>query len=359
MTRVSLAALLLAAASGAMAAPYTVTVEKIAPLTGPDAPSDMKTPDICGTDIGTMAELDGRIYFAFGDTFGYAGLACPRFGPNWRSNVLAHTTDTDASDGIGIEGWLKGPDGKAVAVTEGAHQPAFTGTDGEQTRIPTAMVAVGDRLYLHYMSVHGFAPRGGEWSCNYSRFVYSDDGGETWTEADGDFGDSEADFNMLALSNATGPGNEGGDYVYAIGTACGRFGAAYAARVEADALLDHAAWEYFDGEDWSPDRKAAVEVIPPIAGEGSLVFNAGLGKWMYTTLNQDAGAIQLHFADAPWGPWGDTIDLVSGNDYAQLYGAFMTPALISEDGRTFYFIMSQFGPYNTYVMRATLSDAES
>lgn len=346
---------LLAMLAPASAQPFSVAVEKVAALTGPNAPSDMVTPDVCGTDIGTMAELDGRIFFAFGDTFGHSGTACPRFGPNWRSNVLAHSRDLDAADGIAIDGWLSSLDGKAIAVTEGAHQPAFTGTDGEQTRIPTAMVAVGDRLHLHYMSVHGFAARGGEWSCNFSRFLHSDDGGQTWREAEANLGGPDSRFNMLALSNAAGPGNEDAAFVYAIGTACGRFGAAYAARVPAESLLDPAAWEYFDGHAWSPSQDKAVAVIPPIAGEGSLVFNAGLGKWMYTTLNQDAEAIQLHFADRPWGPWGDTLDLVSGREYAQIYGAYLTPSLISEDGRSFYFVMSQFGPYNAYVMRAQLT----
>jgi len=56
----------------------------------------------------------------------------------------------------------------------------------------------------------------------------------------------------------------------------------------------------------------------------------------------------------PWGPWGEAIELVSGEDYAQIYCAFMTPSWISADGRSFYFVMSQFGPYNAYVMKATL-----
>ncbi|MBJ3786048.1 DUF4185 domain-containing protein [Devosia sediminis] len=349
------AALLLPAA----AADYTVAVEKIAALTGPEATADMRGPDICGTDIGTIAELDGRMLFAFGDTFGFNGADCPRFGPNWRSNVLANSTDFDASDGIDLTDWLTGMTGRAVAVSEGDHLPAFSGADGEQTRIPTAMVAVGDRLYLHYMSVHGFAARGGEWECNWSRFVWSDDGGKNWTENETVFGESDSRFNMLALSNAAGPGNEDAAHVYAVGTACGRFGAGYAARVPAGDLLDLPAWQYWDGAEWSGDPDTAAEVIPPIAGEGSLVFNTGLGKWMYTTLDQDAEAIELYLADKPWGPWDTVIPLVSGLEFEQIYGAYMTPSLVSEDGCSFYFIMSQFGPYNTYVMRAELKAADA
>jgi len=52
----------------AIAQSYSVTVEKIAALAGPEAPVDMKGPDICGTDIGTIAEFKRRMVFAFGDT---------------------------------------------------------------------------------------------------------------------------------------------------------------------------------------------------------------------------------------------------------------------------------------------------
>jgi hypothetical protein len=85
--------------------------------------------------------------FAFGDTFGYEGDVCRGVGgPNWRSNVFASTTDHNPAIGVRLEDWLRGPDGKAIAVVESAHQPAFTGVDGEQTKIPTAMVSVGARL---------------------------------------------------------------------------------------------------------------------------------------------------------------------------------------------------------------------
>jgi hypothetical protein len=41
-------------------------------------------------------------------------------------------------------------------------------------------------------------------------------------------------------------------------------------------------------------------------------------------------------------------------DYAAPYGAYMTPSWITKDGLTFYFVMSQFARYNTYVMKADL-----
>lgn len=326
----------------------SVETVEVAPLTGPKAPGDMRTPDICGSDIGTMTELGGSIYFAFGDTFGYRGEDCPKFGPNWRSNVLATTSDHDPSDGITLEGWLSAPDGTAVAVTEGAHQPAFTDEDGEQTRIPTALVAVGERIYLHYMSVHGFAAHGGVWSCNFSRFVYSNDRGATWFESEENFGGRSTDFNMLALTTH-------GGYVYAIGTPCGRFGPARAARVVADdTLLDPDAWRYFDGSGWSSNRDNAVEVIPAPVGEGSLVWNPGLQRWLYSYLNEQTVSLELREANNPWGPWSEPVVLASAGHFPQLYGAFMTPSFIDDDGRTLYYVMSRFGPYNAFLMKAEL-----
>jgi hypothetical protein len=35
----------------------------------------------------------------------------------------------------------------------------------------------------------------------------------------------------------------------------------------------------------------------------------------------------------------------------------MTPSWIEDDGLTFYYVMSQFGPYNTFIMKAELRPA--
>ena len=350
--KVFAAALALLASSPALGQDYTATSTLIGALTGPQAPVDMKGPDICGTDLGTMAEIDGNIVIAFGDTFGFNGNTCPKFGPNWRSNVIAMTDDMDPSDGVEIDDWYRGEDGRAIEAAPGRHLLKFT---SEQTKIPTAMVAVGDTLYLHYMSVHGFADMGGVWLCNSSRFITSTDGGKSWDKGVEDFGNFQSSFNMLALSAQPGAGNEDGTYVYAIGTPCGRFNGARAARVPTDKVLDNAAWEYWDGAAWVADRAQAAEVVKPGVGEGSLVWNEGIGKWMYTTLNELALALEIRFADRPEGPWSAPATLARGADYAQLYNAYMTPSWISDDGLTFYYVMSQFGPYNTYVMKAELT----
>lgn len=331
---------------------FSVTTTLVGPLTGPEAPSEMRSYDICGTDIGTMAEVDGTIVIAFGDTFGWQGDTCQRFGPNMRSNAIGFTTDKNPSDGVVMEDWLKDGDGRAIAAIEGRHEPPFT---GEFTKVPTAMVTVGDRLYMHYMSVHGFAlALGPAWLCNSSRFISSIDGGRTWDTGTGDFGDPLSSFNMLALSAQPGAGNETGSHVYAIGTPCGRAGGARVGRVEGKDLLDTKVWEYWDGAAWTRDRGRAVEVIRPGAGEGSLVWNADIGRWMYATTNDLSWALELRFAERPEGPWSEPAVLADSLDYAAPYAPQMTASWIQKGGLTFYFLMSQFGRYNTYVMKAEL-----
>src|SRR6185369_10824118 len=125
---IGLVALVLVGLSGGpgVAADYAATVTRIGALTGPQAPGDMRKADVCGTDIGTIAEIGGRLVFAFGDTFGWDGKRCAPFGPNWRSNWLGFSSDTDPSDGIVIDDWYKKAGSEAVvAVAEGVHSAPF------------------------------------------------------------------------------------------------------------------------------------------------------------------------------------------------------------------------------------------
>ncbi|NOG50687.1 MAG: DUF4185 domain-containing protein [Chloroflexi bacterium] len=83
-------------------------VEFVAWLTGPEPENATDVNyDIDGTDLGSMFEMDGTLYIAFGDTFG-----CCRpsgggaGGRNWRTNALAYTTDRNVEDGITFDGMI-------------------------------------------------------------------------------------------------------------------------------------------------------------------------------------------------------------------------------------------------------------
>ena len=337
----------------------SLSVTQVAVLTGPDAITPTRAADICGTDLGIPATLNGKLYVAFGDTFGYDGNTCTPFGPNWRSNVLGLSSDSTLDDGLSWDGWHTRPgDSKAVAVVEGAHQPALT---GEQTKIPTAMIGLGPTLVLHYMSISGFASKGGVWSCNYSQFVTSNDGGLTWQKQGQHVGGQAGHFNMLALSADLGRDNRSGHYVYALGTTCGRFGNAQLARARPANLTDVSTWEYYSGQTtrgtprWTPSPNQATEAVPGPVGEASLNWNAYLDRWTYSYLNEGTASLELREAVHPWGPWSAPHVLATAKQYPQLYGAFSSHALQRNNGKTMYFIMSRFGPYNTYLMRAELS----
>ena len=357
----ALLALPVAIAAPAAPAPTikSVRVTLVSALTGPSATPSTQPVDLCGTDLGTMAELNGKVFFAFGDSFGFKGPECPKFGPNWRSNLLAATGDRDPSDGVKLDWWLTNPAGTAIAMQEGRHEPPFSGADGEQSRIPTAMIALNGVLYTHFMSVHGFAAKGGEWSCNSSSFASSKDAGNTWTPMTGVVGGPDSNFNMLALSAERGGGNENGKYVYALGTPCGRFDGVKVARFLPADILRPAAWSYYSAPvgakpAWSAKTADAKQVIPPDVGEASVLWNPWLKRWMYTYLNEGTASLELREAPAPWGPWSSPVTLAAAATYPQLYGAFMTPSFLKDGGKTLYFIMSQFGPYNTFVMKASL-----
>jgi Domain of unknown function (DUF4185) len=78
---------------------------------------------------------------------------------------------------------------------------------------------------------------------------------------------------------------------------------------------------------------------------------------MYTYLNEHTASLELREADHLWGPWTPPHTLVTAREYPQLYGAFMTPSFLREDGRSLFFVMSQYGPYNTFIMKAELAFA--
>jgi hypothetical protein len=341
----------------------SITTSKIGALTGPQALTDQKGVDICGTDLGIMTELNDRIYFAFGDTFGYEGNTCRGVGgPNWRSNAFAAATDHNPENGVKLIDWLHGSDGRAIAIVQGAHEPPFAGETSEQTKIPTGMVTVDGAIYLHCMSVRGFAPRGGVWECNYSKWIYSGDLGKTWHECAIPFGGQSSNLNMLALTAAAAPDNPDGKYVYALGTPCGRFGAAKIGRVAKERILDTRAWEYLAAPttaetepNWTKESGSAVDVVPAPVGEASVLWNPTIGRWMYTYLNENTAALELREAEHLWGPWTAPHTLATAKDYPQLYGAFMTPSFLRDNGRSLFFVMSQYGPYNTFIMKAQLT----
>lgn len=332
-------------------------VQKIMQLTGANSPNRTDLVDVWGTDLGIVTESpSGKIYIAFGDTF---GIGRPKHGPggsNWRSNVMTFTSDRSPTDGVTLEGWITDEYGHAKELIPGKKDP--NEVRGEVTKIPTALTILNNRIYMAFMSVQHWG-ESGRWDVNYSTWAYSDDDGYTWQILGPPLWGPESGFAQLAVSTQRGRGNED-EYVLILGTPAGRFGGGRLARVAPDKITDSSAYEYFAGvaEDgtpmWSNDEKDALVIISPPMGETSLLWNEWLGCWICTYLNEHKYALEVRAAPYPWGPWSAATTIVTGFEYPTLYGAFMTPAWTEDRGEIVYFLMSQYREYNVFLMKMKL-----
>jgi hypothetical protein len=330
--------------------PVVSDVVQVAQLTGEESSNQTLTRyGVAGTDLGHTFDMDGRLYMVFGDTFGccIGGGGGPDGARDWRSNTMAVIDDRTPADGLAFAGMV-------LDAPNHAGQLLRPGRD-DVTVIPTNGIAVGERMYLHYMAVRRWGDPG-EWELNASGFAWSDDEGQTWTKEPTAVWPGDSTFGQVALTRSEG-------HLYLLGIPGGRFGGVHLARVPETDVLDLTRYRYFAGETdgapvWSETPADAVTIVPAPVGELSVLWNPHLGRWLLTYLNEDRAALVVRVAQNLWGPWSEESTLVSGRDYPQLYGAYLHPWLMEDDGATIYFTMSLWRPYNVFLMRARLAPAE-
>ena len=160
---------------------------------------------------------------------------------------------------------------------------------------------------------------------------------------------------QIAPCHAT---EDGVDTLYIWGITHGRFGGVSLARLPAAGVEDPAAWRYFAGLDggvpqWDADEAAAELVVDDTVGELSVVWNPYLRRWLMAYLKEGAGVV-VREGLAPWGPWGAPITLVRAADVPGLYGPYMLPRYTADGGRTIYFTLSVWEPYQVFWYRAEL-----
>jgi hypothetical protein len=332
-------ALALGGAGGAQGAVDRADTYEIAQLTGPESinRTDLRW-NVFGTDLGSMFEHRGRMYMAFGDTFGAPGHP-PEFGDDWRSNVLAYSRDRDPRDGITFEGMISDRPGHAKELILNEQVPGE-----EVTIIPTYGTSVGSRMYLHYMAVSQWGPPG-QWDLSQSGWAYSDDEGQTWTVSPEAVFPGDGNFGQVAVV-------ERGRFVYLYSIPGGRFGHVELARVDKHHLLELGRYEYWDGTGWSGDPAAAAEVVPAPAGELSVRWNSHYRKWLMMYLDEQQAAVVLRTADRLTGPWSDAETVVTAAEAPQLYAPYMPPRF--NDGPDIYFALSKFGPYDVFWWHTSL-----
>ena len=322
------------------------SVSKVAQITGEE--SENKTQSrfgVWGVDLGSMAVIGDTTYMFGGDTFG------DEKNGRWRSNVLFLIEDDDPSDGLTIVDAIKDKRGVAKELLGSLKQDKV-----EMTVIPTNIFAVGETLYCIYMSVSHWG-EAGRWDCRWSGLAKSVDGGQKWEKLQ----DVKwpGDSNFIQTANC-----QVGDTMYIWGIPGGRMGGVALMKVKVDEIENYQSYSYFVGqaEDGSPlwvtgeeGVKQAKVVIDGPVGEISVIYNPYLGNFLITYLSEGMHAIVMREGVTPWGGWSKPYTLATGAQYPSLYGAYMHPKYVQENGKTFYFAMSQFFPiYNIMWMRADL-----
>ncbi|MHA2425575.1 MAG: DUF4185 domain-containing protein [Candidatus Thorarchaeota archaeon] len=319
-------------------------------LTGEDATVDSTTWGVGGTDLGIIVKHGVNYYYFFGDTFS----STTSMTGNWRSNTIAISTDTSPIDGISLDEWIVNP-------TTGLAKELISSLkvdNVEMTCIPTTAVSIEGFLYVFYMSVRHWSSTGGVWTCNNASIAVSLDDGQTFSKINNISWDGSSNFILFSVVQ---PYQITDEYLYFLSTPSGRFGSCYLSRVTPSNLLNLSEWSYFTGVStsddviWSELPSDAVSIFSSPVGEVSIMWNVFLEKWTAFYTDNDDFSIVLRTADDLWGPWSESIAIVDATEYPSLYGSYVHPDLVENNGEVVYFIMSIFNQYNTFVMSVDVS----
>lgn len=318
--------------------------------TGPDY-------EVFGTDLGFMWHMDGtRIGMFFGDTSGKGFVINKNGGngENWRSNVLAFSTDTDLTDGLKIDNMVTDENGSAFEVCPGAKANPKV----YQTSIPTSAIRAGKLDCVHIMNIYDWGAPHGRWLTNYSTLYTSKDNGQNWQRCQEVTFHPDSHFSQVAYAKKDG-------WVYMVGTQAGRGDAAYLARFKEKDILSIKAYEYWNGDakKWiRGEESAATPILRGPVGEISLLWHKKSQRWIMTynyDPNHDKKPVtDIHailYCDAKdITQWNEPKVLLTAREYPALYCAYMHPLKDNED--KIWFNMSMWGPYNVFLMSADISN---
>jgi hypothetical protein len=327
-------------------------LKQISQLTGIDSINKTGQYDVYGADLGSMINAGDKTYLVFGDTFGYRSSSLKGGGgENWRSNVLAVTTDKDPSDGLTFDTMITDDSGKAIELL-----PSLKEDNNEMTTIPTNGVSVGDALYLYYMSVkHWGEP--GTWITNHSGLAKSVDGGHKWSFINNAKWPGDSNFIQVSASKVIVDKHV--TEIYLWGIPAGRFGGVKLMKVNEQYIEDISKYEYYMGTDkdgnpqWSSQMDDAAQIVNDSVGELSVIWNPYLERWIMMYL-QGVGGVVIREGLTPWGPWGEAISVATQGDYPGLYAPFMNEKYMENNGESIYFTLSLWDPYNVFWMKVKL-----
>ncbi|MFC6658288.1 DUF4185 domain-containing protein [Roseibium salinum] len=252
---------------------------------------------------------------------------------------MARIADPNPHSGLPIETMVTGADGKAKELL------ASRKIDGvEMTVIPTQGISIDGRMYLHYMSVRHWG-KPGHWDVRHSGIAYSDDNGQNWVVPAEAVEKNAIGFEQVAFVRKNGT-------LYTFGIPEGRFGGVKLRRVAPRHILARNAYEYWNGTQWVRDAAAAKTIVPGPVGELSVAWSEAHGCWIMMYGDPDKRAVVLRTARQLTGPWGEELIVAKRDDYPGLYGPYIVPG--SEIDGELYYTLSQWDPYNVFLMRTSL-----
>ncbi|WP_245713948.1 DUF4185 domain-containing protein [Nocardia vaccinii] len=316
--------------------PKVTRPKKIKDVTGPGHTDGF---GIGGTDLGVMCRTpSGRILAVFGDTFRDPGVG----GPEWRSPVGLFSDTTALDDGIE---WSEacGDDPKyAGQLIDYSHD------NGEFTTIlPSDVITVGDKIYLHVMVNNGLQ------HVIRTELWRSDDDGRHWTNTGVRF---PADLHHNLAQLITWDLHPNG-WVYIMSTSFTRNDPLILRRVPHDQIENpdaYQGWGWADGGwNWASPPTPVLEDVTSGAKFGETSLRYIQGQWFLVNFDastSDGSGIDVRvFADitenlyqtrkttpirgTAWGMEGD--DAV-----AQLYGPSIIPGSTPDGG--FHILLSQW-----------------
>lgn len=331
---------------------------KVARVTGASLPNEnLPNPNqthinynLASTDLGIIWEMSpGEYGVFFGDSFGGEFIQVPEGGPgaaptDWRANLLAYTENTDLHNGLKFSGMAMDP-------YRPKHAREIVPKRGylDFTSIPTAAIEANGVQYVHYMDWQVFG-QGNEHMYN-SSIYRSFDKGRTWQSCKHliEF-PAGSRFGMVGYAKRKG-------YIYMIGTVLYRKEGGYLARCKEDDILDRSKYEYWNGvrKEWVVgDESQSTLILDGKVGELSFIYMKKAKRWLVAYFDPDAYAIVYRTAEELTGTWSPKRNLARGLNFAQLYGSYIHP-LSAESETEIYYTMSQWQPYNVFLMRAPIN----
>lgn len=302
---------------------------------------------VAGADGGQSVVAGGRSYWLFGDTL-FTGAS----GKQIEANSIA---------------WSDGPaDGGCPALTYYANDGIaipFLQKDGSLTVWPSGAIANDDgTIDVYTVYIYGSGPWA-YWTGEVGIARLDPATMRVETTARSLF-DAESGFRSQII--AAQPVDEDGDGRLRV-VLQAQDGAKLLARVPRSRVQDAAAYQYWDGERWTADPRAAAALwtVAPAAGpvaalasfEGStqVAWSAAFDAYV-AVMNAGHASIGVRFAERLEGPWSDIVPWLDCAAVAEprvpvCYAPALHPQL-SRDGSLFV-TFTRFGEYDVVAYELT------